>query len=74
MRLVRVDRIADGMELPVGSEVTMPDGSAGVVARVDPGSPETPIVRHLDPSGRICETELHIEEGIVQGDRLGVYN
>src|SRR5579875_3272708 len=62
------------MPYPVGTEVTMHDGSAGVVAHVDAKTPDTPVVRHLDPSGAICETELHIVEGIVQGDRQGLYN
>ena len=30
---------------PVGSEVTLPDGRAGVVCRVDPDQPERPVVR-----------------------------
>src|SRR5579875_1747588 len=62
------------MPYPVGWEVALPDGSAGVVADVDPTQPETPLVRHLDPAGRICETELHIVDGVVRDEREGLYN
>jgi HD-GYP domain-containing protein (c-di-GMP phosphodiesterase class II) len=33
---------------PVGSELRLPDGRAGVVARVDPGRPREPWVRFAD--------------------------
>lgn len=62
------------MPYPVGSEVLLPGGGTGVVARVDPQTPEVPVVRHLDPTGRLCESELHIVDGIVQGVRQGLYN
>ncbi|HET9124365.1 MAG TPA: HD-GYP domain-containing protein [Solirubrobacteraceae bacterium] len=62
------------MPYPVGSEVLLPDGGTGVVARVDPQTPELPVVRHLDPTGRLCESELHIVDGVVQGVRQGLYN
>ncbi|MGH2908626.1 MAG: HD-GYP domain-containing protein, partial [Solirubrobacteraceae bacterium] len=62
------------MPYPIGSEVTMPDGSTGVVTRVDPQTPGAPVVRHRDPSGRVCEAELPIVDGVVQGDRQGLYN
>jgi HD-GYP domain-containing protein (c-di-GMP phosphodiesterase class II) len=62
------------MPYPVGSEVALPDGSAGVVTHVDPDRPDEPVVRHRDVSGRICETGLHIVDGVVQGDRQGLYN
>lgn len=62
------------MPYPVGSEVTMPDGSAGVVTSVDPQTPDEPVVRHRDPSGQIHETALCIVDGVVQGDRQGLYN
>jgi HD-GYP domain-containing protein (c-di-GMP phosphodiesterase class II) len=62
------------MPYPVGSEVALPDGSAGVVTHVDPNRPDEPVVRHRDVSGRVCETELHIVDGVVQGDRQGLYN
>jgi HD-GYP domain-containing protein (c-di-GMP phosphodiesterase class II) len=62
------------MPYPVGSEVTLPDGSTGVVAAVDPHSPDEPVIRHRAPSGRICETEMRIVDGVVQGDRQGLYN
>jgi hypothetical protein len=62
------------MPHPVGSEVLLPDGETGVLARVDPQTPEVPVVRHLDPTGRLCESELHIVDGVVQGVRQGLYN
>ena len=33
------------MPYPVGTEVALPDGRVGVVAAVDPGRPEEPVVR-----------------------------
>jgi HD-GYP domain-containing protein (c-di-GMP phosphodiesterase class II) len=38
---------------PVGTEVTLADGSTGVVARVDPGDADTPVVRLAGPDGPI---------------------
>jgi HD-GYP domain-containing protein (c-di-GMP phosphodiesterase class II) len=62
------------MPYPIGSEVTLPDGSAGVVANVSSKSPDTPVIRHRDASGRFVEAEMHIVDGIVQGDLQGLYN
>ena len=62
------------MPYPIGSEVTLPDGSSGVVASVSPHSPDSPVVRHRDASGRFHESEMRIVDGLVQGDLQGLYN
>jgi len=62
------------MPYPIGSEVTLPDGSSGVVASVDPHHPDRPVIRHRDGSGRIVEAEMQIVDGVVQGNLQGLYN
>ena len=36
---------------PVGTELELPDGRVGVVARVDPAEPDVPFVRVAGPDG-----------------------
>lgn len=38
---------------PVGTELTLEDGASGVVASVDPSSPEVPVVRFQGPDGPV---------------------
>jgi HD-GYP domain-containing protein (c-di-GMP phosphodiesterase class II) len=41
---------------PVGTEIALADGTVGVVARVDPGDPEAPVVRLPGPDGSVERT------------------
>jgi HD-GYP domain-containing protein (c-di-GMP phosphodiesterase class II) len=45
---------------PVGTEVRLADGRTGVVAQVDPETPDVPLVRVADGDGSI---ELHVDTG-----------
>jgi HD-GYP domain-containing protein (c-di-GMP phosphodiesterase class II) len=54
------------MPYPVGHELALPDGRTGVVARVDPASPQTPTVRVLE-NGSV--TELVVDMSAAQPDR-----
>jgi HD-GYP domain-containing protein (c-di-GMP phosphodiesterase class II) len=60
------------MPYPVGHAVTLPDGSTGVVARVDPTCPEHPVIRRRDGAGRLHEETLHIVDGVVAGEPAAV--
>jgi HD-GYP domain-containing protein (c-di-GMP phosphodiesterase class II) len=63
------------MPYPVGYTLDLPDVGSGVVTRVDPDSPEDPVVRFRDRSGRMVERSLHIVDGVVaQPDCVGLYN
>ena len=53
------------MPYPVGYTLELPGGRSGVVARVDPETPEHPVVRHRDDAGRLVEETLHIIDGVV---------
>ncbi len=56
------------MPYPVGSEIALADGATGVVADVDPESPECPVIRHRDGSGRVCETAMRVIDGVVEAE------
>jgi HD-GYP domain-containing protein (c-di-GMP phosphodiesterase class II) len=60
------------MPYPVGHAVTLPDGSTGVVARVDPTNPERPVIRRRDGDGRLHEETLHIIDGVAAGEPAAV--
>jgi HD-GYP domain-containing protein (c-di-GMP phosphodiesterase class II) len=49
------------MPYPVGHEISLPDGRTGVVADVDPASPETPTVRVLE-NGSVTEFVVDLSE------------
>lgn len=55
------------MPYPVGYTLTLPDGTAAVVAGVDPEEPEYPVLRFRDGSGRLAEAAVHIVDGVAQG-------
>jgi len=53
------------MPYPVGYTITMPDGSSGAVAGVDPENPEYPVIRYRDASGDLIERAVHVVDGTV---------
>jgi HD-GYP domain-containing protein (c-di-GMP phosphodiesterase class II) len=55
------------MPYPVGYTFALPDGSAGVVAGVDPEEPDYPVIRYRDPAGELVEAAMNIVDGKVQG-------
>jgi HD-GYP domain-containing protein (c-di-GMP phosphodiesterase class II) len=63
------------MPYPVGYTIELPSGVSGVVTRVDPDTPEHPVVRFRDPSGHLEEAAIHIVDGVVQEPvAAGLYN
>jgi HD-GYP domain-containing protein (c-di-GMP phosphodiesterase class II) len=54
------------MPYPVGYTISLPDGRAGAVVGVDPESPDYPVIRHRDASGRLTEVAMHIVDGVVE--------
>ena len=54
------------MPYPVGYTITLPDGTPGAVAGVDPEEPEYPVIRYRDESGELVEMAMHILDGVVQ--------
>jgi HD-GYP domain-containing protein (c-di-GMP phosphodiesterase class II) len=53
------------MPYPLGYSLSMPDGRAAAVVRVDPTSPERPVVRYRDAAGRLVEETVHVVDGEV---------
>lgn len=54
------------MPYPVGYTISLPDGTRGVVAGVDPEEPEYPVVRFRTRTGELTEGAMHIVDGVVQ--------
>jgi HD-GYP domain-containing protein (c-di-GMP phosphodiesterase class II) len=56
------------MPYPVGHTVALPDGTAGVVAAVDPANPEYPVIRYRNRDGELINAAMHLVDGEMQDD------
>jgi HD-GYP domain-containing protein (c-di-GMP phosphodiesterase class II) len=54
------------MPYPVGYTITLPDGTPGAVAGVDPEEPEYPVIRYRNDDGELIEAAMHVVDGVVQ--------
>ena len=54
------------MPYPIGYTITLPDGTPGAVAGVDPEEPEYPVIRYRNASGNLVEAAMHIVDGVVE--------
>jgi HD-GYP domain-containing protein (c-di-GMP phosphodiesterase class II) len=53
------------MPYPIGYTLTMPNGRDAAVVRVDPNTPDHPVVRHRDGNCRLIEETVHVVDGEV---------
>jgi hypothetical protein len=54
------------MPYPVGHEIKLPDGRAGVVSHVDVAAPDVPTVRVKDAAGVVSEFTVDMTAGAEQ--------
>ena len=54
------------MPYPVGYTITLPDGTPGAVAGVDPEEPEYPVIRYRNDDGELIEAAMQVVDGVVQ--------